>query len=66
METQKNRISDCRECPHFWWDFEAGRFYCSMAEQRQVEDLHLIPDWCPLAGILWTTASPQSQDASNY
>jgi hypothetical protein len=43
-------INDCRECANFHWDFEEGRFFCERARDRQVEDLHIIPDWCPLAG----------------
>jgi hypothetical protein len=43
------KMQDCRECSSFRWDFESGRFLCENAKDWQVEDLHLIPDWCPLA-----------------
>jgi hypothetical protein len=41
-------MQDCRECSYFRWDFELGIFICENARDWQVEDLHLIPDWCPL------------------
>ena len=41
-------ISDCRECPDLYWDFKTGRFNCIKVEGVQIDDLHLIPDWCPL------------------
>jgi hypothetical protein len=45
------KMKDCRECSYFGWDFELGRFLCESAKDCQVEDLHLIPDWCPLTNI---------------
>ena len=41
-------IFDCQECPDFLWDFNAGEFKCNRVKDRQIEDLHLIPEWCPL------------------
>lgn len=46
-------INDCRECANFHWNFEEGRFFCEKAGDRQVEDLHLIPEWCPLSGTVF-------------
>ena len=66
MTVQKTMFRDCRECPNFHWDFEVGRFLCEKARDRQVEDLHLIPDWCPLADVIWSEVSSQSLDASCY
>ena len=66
MKTGDKTINDCRQCPNLLWDFEAGRFYCVKAEDRQVEDLHLIPDWCPLAETIWSKVSSCSLDASCY
>lgn len=66
METKKPGLIDCRECPNFHWDFEAGRFLCERARDRQVEDLHLIPDWCPLADAIWVKASAESLDAKCF
>jgi hypothetical protein len=44
-------IFDCRECPDFLWDFNIGEFNCNRVKERQIEDLHLIPEWCPLTLI---------------
>ena len=66
MDAKKKIFSDCRECPNFLWDFEEGCFVCVKARDRQVEDLHLVPDWCPLADVIWSEASSQSLDASCY
>jgi hypothetical protein len=41
-------MQDCRECSYFRWDFELGSFVCENARNWQVEELHLIPEWCPL------------------
>jgi hypothetical protein len=46
---QKRVMQDCRECSFFRWDFESGRFLCENAKDYKVEELHLIPYWCPLA-----------------
>ena len=39
---------DCRECENLIWDFDVGRFKCIIQENRLIEDLHIIPEWCPL------------------
>ena len=41
-------IQDCRECENFIWDFGVGRFKCTIQENKLIEDLHIIPEWCPL------------------
>lgn len=66
MPTGKASVNDCRECPNFLWDFEAGRFLCERAKDRKVEELHLIPDWCPLAETMWSKATSASLDAACY
>lgn len=66
MESTTPSVNDCRECPNFLWDFEAGRFLCERARDRKVEDLHLIPDWCPQAETIWTKATSASLDAACY
>jgi len=48
VEKEERLVNDCRECANFRWDFEAGRFLCEKAGDRQVEDLHIVPAWCPL------------------
>ena len=49
---QKMKLSqDCRECENFIWDFDVGRFKCFLRENKLIEDLHIIPAWCPLLGV---------------
>lgn len=48
METNGPELSDCRECRNLYWDFDAGRFTCEMAKEMKIEDLHRVPEWCPL------------------
>ncbi len=66
MNQDKPKIENCRECPNFLWDFETGRFHCEGVTDRQVEHLHLIPDWCPQAEKIWASATSQSLDAASY
>jgi hypothetical protein len=42
------KMQDCRECSYLRWDFKEGRFLCDKAWDWQIEELHLIPKWCPL------------------
>jgi hypothetical protein len=41
-------IKDCRECSNFRWDFNLGQFKCTIQENTKIEEIHIIPDWCPL------------------
>ena len=66
MKKKRQLIHDCRECPNFHWDFVEGRFFCERAKDKQVEDLHLIPDWCPISESIWTTAFAGCEDARCY
>lgn len=53
-------IQDCRECENFLWDFDVGRFKCTIQENKLIEDLHIIPDWCPLP------EAPQSNKSNKH
>ena len=48
MKQRMKLIQDCRECEDFIWDFDLGRFKCVIRDDKMIEDLHIIPDWCPL------------------
>jgi hypothetical protein len=41
-------IQDCRDCQHFFWDFNLGQFKCAIQDNEKIEEIHIIPDWCPL------------------
>ena len=48
MKQEHTEIQDCRECENFIWNFDVGRFQCTIFENQLIEDLHIIQDWCPL------------------
>lgn len=48
MNQEMIRIQDCRMCENLIWDSDMGQFECTGNENRPIEDLHIIPDWCPL------------------
>ena len=48
MEQQRTEIQDCRKCENLIWNFDFGRFQCTILANQLVEDLHIIPGWCPL------------------
>jgi len=45
------RITNCRECPHYW--FNRGRFECYKMERafKNTDEIQNIPEWCPLEDI---------------
>jgi hypothetical protein len=38
-------------CENLIWDFDIGQFECTGHENRPIDDLHIIPDWCPLLEV---------------
>ena len=41
-------IQDCRDCKKFVWDFNLGQFKCAIKRNKKIEEIHIIPSWCPL------------------
>ena len=52
MATQNKKkmilIRDCRDCQNFLWDFDLGQFMCALNRNKTIEEIHTIPNWCPL------------------
>jgi len=51
MKQEMIQIQDCRMCDNLVWDFDIGQFECTRFENRPIEDLHIIQNWCPLLEV---------------